>query len=195
MTQFILASASPRRRELLADAGYNFDIIPADLDENSFKTQSACPAYYTKLLSEVKADAIAVKYPSRAVLGSDCIVELGGRIYEKPDDAEDARRIISELFREPHNVITSVALICKETDFHKVITVTTKIYPVRLTDEQIEFHIQTGRWQGRAGGYGIQDPHTDQYIERIEGSFTNVVGLPMEETASLLAEFGIYPAI
>ncbi|WP_161491687.1 Maf family protein [Sedimentisphaera salicampi] len=193
--KFILASASPRRKELLEQAGYIFDIVPSGVDEESFKRAGLSPTGYTEKLAEAKAKVVAEDYPSIPVLGSDCIVELGGEIFEKPQDEKDAERIIKTLFSSPHYVITSVALVLKAKGEQSVQTAVTKIHPARLTTEQIAHHISTGRWQGRAGGYGVQDPHTEEYIEKIEGSFTNVVGLPMELTSEMLKDFGITPEL
>ncbi|AQQ09560.1 Maf-like protein YhdE [Sedimentisphaera cyanobacteriorum] len=193
--KFILASASPRRRELLEEAGYIFDIVPSGVDEEGFKSAGLTPAGYTEKLAGAKAEAVAEDYPDIPVLGSDCIVELEGEIFEKPEDGRDAERIIRTLFSSPHNVITSVAVVLRSGGRKSVRTAITRIYPAKLTQEQISHHISTGKWRGRSGGYGVQDPHTEEYIEKIEGSFTNVVGLPMELTSEMLKEFGITPEL
>ena len=113
-------------------------------------------------------------------------------IIGKPDDAEHAEDITRRLFSRPHKVITGVALVCKEKGIDLVEADTTIVYPRQLTEAQITEHIRKGDWQGKAGAYGIQETG-DEFVDRIEGSFTNVMGLPMELTQQLLTELGITP--
>jgi len=186
--QFILASASARRRRLLEKAGYLFDIIPANLDESAFHLEGLGSAEYTKRLGLEKARKVAKKFASRLVLGADTIVDFEGRIVGKPKDAADAERITRMLFSRPHKVITSVALVRIEDGLEIIETAITTVYPKKLTDEQIAEHIKNGDWRGKAGAYGIQETG-DELVERIEGSFTNVMGLPMELVEKLLGRF------
>ena len=176
---FILASASPRRKRLLAEAGYKFDVIPSDINESDFPAEGMCSLKHTKQLALAKAEDIARKYPSRLVLGADTVVDLNGQIIGKPKDADDARQITQMLFIAPHKVITAVALVKIDIGLEIVDAETTIVYPKKLTAEQIDEHIENGNWQGKAGAYGIQEAG-DEFVEKIEGSFTNVIGLPME---------------
>jgi len=185
---FILASASPRRKRLLGKAGYRFEVIPSNIDESTFRLEGASSIKHTKQLGLAKAFAVAQKYPSMLVLGADTVVDFKGRIVGKPKDAVDAERITRMLFSAPHKVITAVALVRIDDAIEIVETETTTVYPRKLTAGQIAEHIKNGDWRGKAGAYGIQETG-DEFVERIEGSFTNVMGLPMELVEGLLDKF------
>ena len=182
---FILASASPRRKILLEKAGCRFTVIVSSVDEYVFPTESISPLDHTKLLALAKAKDVAKRYPSQLVMGADTVVDLNGRIIGKPRDAAHAEQITRALFSKPHDVITAVALVRIEDGTEIVEAETTTVFPKRLTEEQIADHINNGNWQGKAGAYGIQETG-DEFVERIEGSFTNVIGLPMELVAKML---------
>lgn len=191
-SQFILASASPRRRLLLEQAGYVFDVVPSKVDESAFEVENVSSEQYANRLALAKAQDVASLFPSAPVLGSDTIVDLDGEIIGKPDDAAHAEEITRKLFSKPHKVITGLALVCIEKNIEIVEADTTIVYPHKLTEEQIAEHIRKGDWQGKAGAYGIQEKG-DEFVDRIEGSFTNVMGLPMERTSRLLQKIGILP--
>jgi len=176
---FILASASPRRKKLLTEAGYYFNVIPSDIDESLFPTEGITSIEHTKQLALAKAKDVAKKYPSKLVLGADTVVDFDGQIIGKPADADHAREITTMLFSAPHKVITGVALVRIDDRVEIVQAETTIVYPRKLTPTQIEEHITNGNWLGKAGAYGIQETG-DEFVERTEGSFTNVIGLPME---------------
>ncbi|MBN2181410.1 MAG: septum formation protein Maf [Sedimentisphaerales bacterium] len=181
----ILASASPRRRELLAGAGYEFTAVFPDIDESSFSAGSAEPAQYAERLALAKAKSTARKYPDSLIIGADTIVDFQGRIIGKPADAEDARQIVQLLFSEPHKVVTGLA-ICRFRDGLEIVAhEITMIYPKQLTQRQIDEHIESGRWIDKSGAYAIKE-NGDEFIERIEGSLTNVMGMPMELLGRLL---------
>jgi septum formation protein len=182
----ILASASPRRRELLREAGYEFTVVPPDLDESAFPTEGIEAAEYAKKLAIAKANSVALAYPDRLVLGADTVVDFEGRIIGKAADAKDAERITGQLFSAPHRVITGLAIVRVCDNVRIVESDSTTVYPRRLTAGQIAEHIRGGSWQGKAGAYAIQETG-DEFVERIEGSLTNVMGLPMELLKSLLA--------
>ena len=190
--QFILASASTRRRELLTQAGYRFKIVPSAIDEDSFfnPDKSGTAIEYAKQLALAKAKNIADKYPAELVLGADTTVDFAGQIIGKPADAEDARRITRLLFSAAHKVITAVALVRLTDNTQVVEAQVTTVFPRKLTEEQIEAHIKTGHWQDKAGAYAIRHGG-DEFIEKIQGSITNVMGLPMELTKRLLSELTI----
>lgn len=182
----ILASASPRRRELLSDAGYEFTVVPPDLDEAAFPTEGIEAAEYARKLALSKAESVAQAYPDRLVLGADTVVDFEGCIIGKPADAKDAERITRKLFSAPHKVITGLAVVRVCDNIRTVESASTTVYPKPLTAEQIAEHIKGGSWRDKAGAYAIQETG-DEFVERIEGSLTNVMGLPMELLKSLLA--------
>ena len=192
-SQFILASASPRRRDLLRKAGYCFEIVPSEVDESAFDTNEVSSEEHTRILALAKANDDAARFPYAVVIGSDTVVDLDGEIIGKPDDAAHAEEITRKLFSKPHKVITGVAVVCVEKDIEIVEADTTIVYPRQLTETQIADHIQNGQWQGKAGAYGIQETG-DAFVDRIDGSFTNVMGLPMERVRQLLEELGVTPA-
>lgn len=190
-SQFILASASPRRKLLLEQAGYVFDIVPSKVDESAFDNTNVSSEQYANRLALAKAQDVAALFPNAPVIGSDTVVDLDGEIIGKPDDAAHAEQITRKLFSKPHKVITGLALIWIEKNIEIVQADTTIVYPRQLTEEQIAEHIRKGDWQGKAGAYGIQETG-DEFVDRIEGSFTNVMGLPMERIERLLSELGIH---
>lgn len=183
--KFILASASPRRKLLLEKAGYDFDVVVSDVDESIFRTEGITSSEHAKQLATAKAKAVAERYPAELVIGADTVVDFEGTIIGKPDDAEHAEDITRKLFSKPHEVITGVAFMRLSDNTEIVESVTTVVYPRKLTEEQIFGHIQNGQWQGKAGAYGIQETG-DEFVERINGSFTNVIGLPMELICEVL---------
>lgn len=187
--RIILASASPRRKDLLTQAGYAFDIAPSNVDEEAFSSDGHTSARYTEILALAKARDVAPRYPARIVLGADTIVDCEGEIIGKPTDERDAERITKKLFSRPHQVITGLALIRLADGVEIVRSDITTVYPRQLSDEQIAGHIAGGTWEGKAGAYGIQETG-DEFVDRIEGSFTNVMGLPMELLQHLLEKFG-----
>ncbi|MHC4926905.1 MAG: Maf family protein [Planctomycetota bacterium] len=191
-SQFILASASPRRRDLLRKAGYCFEIVPSDVDESQFHEDGTGSQELAKILALAKAKEVAGRFPNALVIGSDTVVDLDGEIIGKPDDAEHAEQLTRRLFSQPHWVITGVALVCVEKGIEIVAADTTVVYPRQLTETQIADHITNGQWEGKAGAYGIQETG-DEFVERIDGSFTNVMGLPMEMMGRLLEAQGVVP--
>jgi septum formation protein len=182
-----LASASPRRRKLLTEAGYNFKIIVSDVDESSFSSADISPAEFATSLAFAKAMDVAKKNHEELVLGADTVVDFQGEIIGKADNAEQAEQITRKLFSKPHKVITAVALV-RLCDGVKIIDYdTTVVYPKQMTAEHIAEHIAGNSWQGKAGAYAIQETG-DKFIEKIRGSMTNVVGLPMELVNKLLSD-------
>lgn len=184
----ILASASPRRRQLLAEAGYKFKVCPADIDESVFPAEGVNPYEYAKRLALAKAKNVAAKFPDCLVIGADTVVDFDGRIIGKPADAKQAEQITRRLFSAPHRVITAVAIVRLSDNTEIVETDSTVVYPKKVTDEQIAEHIKSGCWRDKAGAYAIRE-QGDEFIEKIEGSLTNVMGLPMELLQRLLKRF------
>lgn len=183
----ILASASPRRKQLLSDAGYSFTVVEPDIDESAFPTEGIAARKYAETLALAKARSVAPTYPDRLVIGADTVADFAGEIIGKPDDADDAERITRKLFSAPHKVITGVAIVRLCDDIELVGSDSTTVYPKPMTAGQIVEHIEGGTWRGKAGAYAIQETG-DEFVERIEGSLTNVMGLPMERLQSLMAE-------
>ncbi len=186
---FILASASPRRKKLLTEAGFSFEVIASTIDESMFDVEEVSPLEHSLRLAVAKAADISIKHPRQFVLGADTVVDLDGKSIGKPEDAGDAERITRMLFSRPHKVITAVAVIRAEDKIEFIEAETTTVYPKMLTEEQIAGHIKSGNWQGKAGAYGIQESG-DEFVAKIEGSFTNVMGLPMELVEKMLFEAG-----
>ena len=182
----ILASASPRRKQLLEEAGYEFTVVVPDVDESAYLSEQTSSQDYTKILALAKAKSVASRFPAYLVIGSDTIVDFDGEIVGKADDAKDAERVTRMLFSAPHKVITGVAVVCLEDGIEFVESDTTIVYPRKLTERQIAEHIKSGQWEGKAGAYGIQE-RGDDFVERIEGSLTNVMGFPMELVNRLLS--------
>ena len=186
--EFILASQSPRRNTLLAEAGYRFQVIPSTIDESVFDDQRMEPEDYAKRLALAKAQDVAQRFPAQLVLGADTIVDCRGRIIGKPRDAAHAEQLTRRLFSQPHRVITGLALVCRVAHREVVEADCTTVYPKPMTEEQIAAHIQGGSWEGKAGAYAIQETG-DQFVERLEGSLSNVIGLPLELLARLLRDW------
>jgi septum formation protein len=182
----ILASASPRRRQLMSDAGYEFTVVLPQVDESAFDADQANPVEYAKLLALAKAKSVAQKHPDSLVIGADTIVDFQGRIIGKAANAEEAEQITRKLFSSPHKVITGVAIVRFSDGTELVRSDSTTVYPRKMTAEQIADHIEGGSWRDKAGAYAIQETG-DEFVEKIEGSLTNVMGLPMELLESLLA--------
>lgn len=183
--KLILGSASPRRRELLAHIGVVADdIIPADIDETPHKGERPLP--YAKRMAMSKACAIA---SDELILSADTIVSAGIRILGKPADAAQAIEYLTLLSGRRHRVTTSVALRRGGETWSR--TVTTAVRMKNLSDHEISAYIRSNEWDGKAGGYAIQGI-ASAFIPFISGSYSNVVGLPLTETANLLIGAG-YP--
>jgi septum formation protein len=171
----------------LSQAGYKFEVVPSDVDEADFPLQGISPCKYAERLALAKAMDVAEDFRDKLVLGADTIVDFDGRIIGKPTDAEDAERITKMLFSMPHKVITAVAIVRLEDGVELIESDTTVVYPRKLSSQQIADHITSGTWQDKAGAYAIQE-NGDEFIEKINGSMTNVMGLPMELVQRMFAE-------
>ncbi len=185
---FILASASPRRKKLLAEAGYKFTVVQPDIDESAFPAKGIEAREYAERLALAKAKNVAEKYPDSLVIGADTLVDFQGQIIGKPADAKEAERITKKLFSGPHKVTTGIAIVRLRDGIELSESDTTTIYPKRLTSEQIDEHIKSETWRDKAGAYAIQE-NGDEFIEKIVGSLTNVMGLPMKLLERLLKKF------
>lgn len=187
--KLILASASPRRAELLRQGGYAFEAVTPPLAEPDPFSMALPPELQAEASSFFKASAVSQTRHQGVVLGADTVVALGCQVFGKPRDADDACRILSTLAGTEHEVITGVTILDAHTRRRRIAHDVTRIRMRRLTDQQLRRYVDGGEWEGKAGAYGIQD-RRDPFVERVEGSFTNVVGLPMELLANLLVEFG-----
>lgn len=186
-TSIVLASASPRRKDLLTQAGYCFDVVVPEVDESAFALSEDGPARHAEILALAKAQNVAPRYPDRLVVGADTLVDSDGEIIGKPVDRKDAERITRRLFSRPHRVITGLALIRLADSLEIVRSDATTVHPRQLTEEQIAAHLDSGSWEGKAGAYGIQEMD-DAFVDHLDGSLTNVMGLPMELLARLLTK-------
>jgi len=188
----ILASSSPRRQELIAMLGIPFDIKVSDANEDTEAGLS--PAAIVEQLSSRKAAAVCEMYKEQPidgiVIGADTIVVLEGEVLGKPKDRQDAFRMLNGLQGRKHHVYTGVACIDLRSGRHVVSHEVTLVYMKPLTDSQIERYIDTGEPMDKAGSYGIQGLGATT-IERIEGDYFNVVGLPLSLLSDMLRQFGI----
>ena len=175
-----LSSASPRRKQLLAETGFVFETLPPDESAEDARRVRESPEDYVQRLAFQKAKNTADKLEQGIILGGDTIVLCGENILEKPADREDARRMLLHLRGQIHQVLSGLCLIKKTRD-EMVIrqeTATTQLMMQPISDEEIETYLNTEQWQGKAGAFGYQDGN--DWITLLEGSESNVVGLPME---------------
>jgi len=179
----ILASESPRRRELLAAVGVPFRVIPSGVDETPFPGES--PVRFVRRAALDKGREVAARHPSSFVLSADTIVVADGRILGKPRDRGEARRILSLLAGREHRVCTAVCLLCVERDYRAVGTETTRVRFRNLAPAEIAAYARTGECDDKAGAYAAQGAGM-LLIDRVAGSFTNVVGLPMARVVGML---------
>jgi septum formation protein len=187
--RLVLASASPRRQQLLRESGYEFAVFPANIDEDSYP--NLLPLELARHLSFEKAKAVAGRFPHDVVLAADTVVAFGDRALSKPEDAEDARRMLSLLSGTTHIVITGVTLMQKESEVQQTRAVMSAVRMRVLSPAEIDGYIAGKQWEGKAGAYGIQDD--DPFVTKMSGSHSNIVGLPMEMVEKMLAEMNILP--
>jgi septum formation protein len=188
--KLILASSSPRRQSLLRDAGYLFDVDPADIDEANYPA-SMLPSQIAAHLAESKAKVVAERHPNDVVLAADTVVAFGDQSLGKPDDEGHARKMLNLLSGTTHLVITGVSVMRLATRFARTTRVMSAVKMRIMTPAEIDRYVAGGDWKGKAGGYGIQD--NDPFVVRQAGSHTNIVGLPMTTARQLLHEAGIMP--
>lgn len=202
MPAFIyLASQSPRRRQLLEQIGVRHELllpnVQGDESEDAEGLEAVqpgeSPSAYVRRVTALKLDAAVARHTRRGlvpapILCSDTTVALGERIYGKPEDAQDAARMLAELSGREHQVLTAVALQVGGRRLEALSV--SKVRFAAMTPGQIGAYVASGEPMGKAGAYGIQGP-VAQYVQNIDGSYTGIMGLPLFETASLLREAGV----
>ena len=192
--ELILASSSPRRRELLRQAGYRFKVrAPGPIEDSSIRRAPNAVAYveslaYLKAMSAIETHGIR----KGLVLGADTAVELEGRIIGKPRDEDEARQILSALAGSVHRVLTGLALVDAGAGRRLLAHDATTVHMGPMGAAEIHAYVASGEAMGKAGAYALQETG-DRFVERIEGSFTNVVGLPMELLERMLKAAGYDP--
>ena len=191
MKKIILASASPRRSELLRQIGLEFEVVPSKAEETITKR---LPGEVVEELALQKAEAVAADVDEGIVIGADTIVWQNGQIMGKPKDRESARRMLREIQGSTHSVFTGVAVLVKDgakdgaDRKSRVFSCETKVHVYPMTDEETERYIDTGEPMDKAGAYGIQGAFA-AWVESIEGDYNNVVGLPVAALYQVLKQY------
>jgi len=185
--RLVLASASPRRRELLRSIAPQFEVVPSEIEETL--EDGPAPVAVARLALR-KARAVAARVREAVVLAADTVVILDGAALGKPADAREARAMLRRLRGREHEVITGVAVLDSRTGREASTSVVSRVRMAAYSDATLEAYVATGAPLDKAGAYAIQDLG-GALVERLAGSYTNVVGLPVEETRWLLAEFGV----
>jgi len=187
---FILASSSPRRRDLLASIGLEFDVIPSHVPEVHERGEAA--EEYVARLSREKAEPIARQYPGRWVIAADTTVLLGDQLLEKPVDPDDAVRMLSTIAGKTHMVYTGVTLQNVERGHRETRVAESEVRMLPLSRSEIEWYVGTGEPLDKAGAYAVHGI-ASMFIDSIHGSYTNVVGLPLATLFQMMRKAGIDP--
>lgn len=184
----ILASASPRRRQLLSDSGYDFEVVAPTVKEPACSLSDAhAPAMWAEALAYIKAASIAQSHPQAIIIGADTIVTHSNKIIGKPKDIADARRILSSLFSGNNIVITALAVLCPALNHRTITHVSTTIIMRPMDPHELEDYLTSGAWRDKAGAYALQEGG-DKFVKSITGSQSNIVGLPMEKLNEILSQ-------
>jgi septum formation protein len=183
----LLASASPRRAELLAAAGFVFDIEPTSVDETPHPDEAPRDYALRVALDKARAAAATCRKSGTVVIAADTVVVAGGQVLGKPDDDADARRMLKRLSGDVHSVFTAVVLHRDGRQVTDVIE--SRVHLLPLSDGEIDWYIRSGEPEGKAGAYAIQG-RAARFIDWMEGSWSNVVGLPVATVHRLLKELG-----
>jgi septum formation protein len=184
--QLTLASASPRRADLLRAAGYEFDIVPADVDETARPGEA--PGDYVMRIAAAKARAVLQALPEAVVIGADTTVVVDGDLLGKPVDQSEARRMLARLSGRSHSVLTGVVVASARSESGAVVSTTVQF--VTMSGEDIDWYVASGEPADKAGAYAVQGLGS-RFVEAVNGSYSNVVGLPVPLVRKLLAEQGI----
>lgn len=190
--ELILASSSPRRQELLREIGIPFQVHAANINEDQLAGEA--PIAYALRLAQEKAQAVAAQYPQNYVLGADTIVVVDGEVLGKPIDHADAARILQRLSGRAHDVTTAVSLIAPfkvaPGTLAETRASTTKVYFREIAEAEIQQYVAGGEPMDKAGAYAIQGG-ASRWTDRIEGEFSNVVGLPLSLVTEMLKTTGL----
>lgn len=187
MTRLVLASASPRRLDLLSRIGIVPDAVdPADIDESPRPAE--LPRLHVARLAAEKAATVAARHPDAVVLAADTLVAMGRRILPKAEDEATARHCLALLSGRRHRVLTAVTVIVGGTARHRLSNSIVAFKP--LSAREIDGYIASGEWAGKAGGYAIQG-RAEVFVRFLSGSHSGVVGLPLFETRALLLSAGV----
>ena len=188
--KLILASSSPRRRDLLASIGLEFDVIPSHVPE--VHQAGEAPEEYVARLARDKAHALAQQYPSAWVIAADTTVFLGDQLLEKPTDAADAARMLGAIAGKTHMVYTGVTLENLEREYRDTRVAESEVRMLPLSPGEIEWYVATGEPLDKAGAYAAQGVGA-LFIDSIHGSYTNVVGLPLATLFQMMRKAGLDP--
>jgi septum formation protein len=188
--RLILASASPRRRELLELVRFTFEVESSAIEE--LQRQGEAPETYVRRLAEDKAREVASRHPDAWIIAADTIVYIDGTILEKPADHDDAVRMLTTISGRVHEVFTGLTLCNRAVDRSYTKVVTTRVKMLSLSPEEVEWYASTGEPMDKAGAYAVQGIGA-MFIESIEGSYTNVVGLPLAELFTMMKTAGLEP--
>lgn len=188
--RFILASSSPRRRELLESIGMDFQVTPSHVPEEHRPGEA--PEEYVARLSREKAAAVAAQHPAQWVIAADTTVLLGDRLLEKPADGADAARMLSLIAGQTHIVYTGVTLQNVDSGHRDTRVAESEVRMLPLSGRDIEWYVATGEPLDKAGAYAVQGIGA-MFIDSIHGSYTNVVGLPLAMLFQMMRKAGIDP--
>ena len=186
--QLILASASPRRRQLLAEAGYQFEVVAPEIPEPDESLKKLPAGQQAEALAYFKARAIADVHRDACVLAADTLVSVAGSILGKPASRGEAEQMLRTISGTRHEVITGVALVWPGGRL--IASDSTHVTMRTIRDTEIEQYLDLGEWRGKAGAYAIQET-ADRFVQAVHGSFSNVVGLPMELLERMLERLGL----
>ena len=184
--RLILASGSPARRELLTRAGFTFEVRPANIDEPTGEGFTN-PRTYVQTVAWLKAAAVALQVTEGLILAADTVGWLDGQVIGKPADEADARRILTTLGGREHELWTGVTLWRRPDDLQICWQEKSRVSFKKLTEKELEDYLATRTWQGCSGAYAIQEKD-DPFVQLLEGSLSNVIGLPMESLERVLEE-------
>lgn len=188
--KLVLASASPRRRELLSSIGLDFEVVPSRIEER--REEGEEPEAYVLRLSREKAEEVASRRPEAWVIGADTTVYIDHTILEKPSDPADAVRMLRTISGREHTVFTGITLVGPAKSSRESRVVSTQVTMINLTEEEIIWYVATGEPMDKAGAYAVQGVGA-MFISSIRGNYTNVVGLPLSVLFDMMRQAGIDP--
>lgn len=186
--QIILASGSPRRRDLMKLMGLTYEVIPSDFEENLDDSRS--PEEVAKELGLGKALAVAQKYPEAIVIGSDTVVSLEGKQYGKAADEAEARQMLTELAGKCNLVSSSLAVVCIAEGVQIVDVVSAKVFFKPFNHDAVEQYLKSGDWKDKAAAYGVQSG-ADVFVDHAEGDYNVILGFPTKRLTEVLKSFGV----